>query len=466
MQKMFALICALCVLGFAAARAQSIGHVFTPAMSATIDRLAKSAVTTGSTPGIAVGVVEDGRVVYARGFGYGDLATHRRIGAGTEFYVGSITEQFTAAAVLLLVQNGKLSLGDKVTRYVPELTVAGDATVAQLLRQTAGLPDYTKAAGFSTDLSKPIKIADLIAAVDKLPPSGKPGASFAFNDLNYFVAGLIVERASGLPLSDDFQTQIFQPLYMNSTFYASDVGISTMHARGYAGLPSHFAATKLPDASRLLGADGLVSNVYDLAKWDIEMPVLLRVDAERDMFVTDSPPSIIAHGMGWTIDQRNGKRYIWSNGGSFPGYRAMNALLPDDHIAVIVLTNVDATSAAVAYPENIAEQILDVIAPPQRASVDNSIVTRAKEWVVRLADKNVDRTQLTPAFSAYLTDQLVSRSPFTTLGPLRSLVPIASADDGHGGTIYEFLATFAHAHYHYKFGVDSTGKIDELFLTN
>lgn len=437
---------------------------FSPAMAKRIDTIGKGEVVSGRTPGIAIGVVEDGRIVYAHGFGYGDLKTHRGIGAGTEFYIGSISKQFTAAAMLLLAQNGKLSLNDKVTRYVPELTVASGVTIAQLLQQTSGLPDYTKAPGIALDPTKPLKLADLLAAVDKMPPASPPGSTFAYNNLNYFVAGLIVERVSGLPLSDELQTQIFQPLYMSSSFYATDSGISADYARGYTGSRGHFVRAKVWNPSWLLGAGGLVSNVYDLAKWDIEMPVLLRVDAERSMFTASGAPGAQAYGMGWVVDQRDGKRYIWHNG-ELSGYHAMNALLPDDHIAVIVLTNVDSLrSPTTVFPENVAAEILDLVAPPQRANVDSTIVARAKEWLRRLATKNIDRTQLTPAFSTYLTDRLVARSNFAAFGPLKSLVPVSSVDNGHGETVYEFVVTFAHGTYHYKFGVDPTGKIDELLL--
>jgi len=438
---------------------------FSPTMAKKIDAIGQAQVTQGLTPGVAIAVVEDGRIVYARGFGYGDIANHRRVGAGTEFYIGGITQQFTATAILLLAQNGKLSLTDKVTKYVPELTIADNVTIAELLQQTSGLPDYTKAPGMTFDPTKPSKLATLLAAVNKMTLASTPGSTFTYNNLNYYVAGLIVERVSGLPLSDDLQTQIFQPLYMTSSFYATDVGISPTYARGYTGSRGHFVRAKTWDPSWMLGAGGLVSNVYDLAKWDIEMPVLLRVDAVRNMFTASGAPGALAYGMGWVIDQRDGKRFIWHNG-ELGGYHSMNALLPDDHVAVIVLANADSISSQTTiFPENVAAEILDVVAPPRAAHVESTIVTRAKEWLERLAAKNIDRTQLTTAFSTYLTDRLVARANFASLGSVKTFVPIASTNDGQGGTVYEFLVRIAHGTYHYKFGVDSTGKIDELLLT-
>lgn len=464
---MLALVCMLAVLAFGQASAQSTSqHALTSKMAVAIDRLARAEVTGGRTPGLAVAVVEDGRWVYARGFGYANLAKKRAMAATTQFYVGSLTKEFTAASVLLLVQNGKVKLDDKVTKYIPELTVASGVSVAQLLQQTSGLPDYVHAPGISADPTRSVKLADLITAVDKLPLRFAPGSKFEYNNFNYFIAGLIVERASGLPLSDFLQARIFQPLYMSSSFFAGDTGISPDAATGYTGGGHRFAPAKPWDPSWMLGAGGIVTNVYDLAKWDIGFPVLVRDDAVRDMFTAPGVPSAQSYGMGWVIDQRGGKRYVWHNG-EVGGFHAMNALLPDDHIAVIVLANTDALHGAggVIAPEFVAAQILDIVAPPAAVHVENAIVSRAKEWLGRLADKQVDRTQLTPQFSAYLTDELVSRANFKSYGKLLAIVPISSKSVDKDTTVYEFLVTYKSGQFHYHFGVTNQGKIDELLLS-
>ncbi|MBV8373361.1 MAG: hypothetical protein JOY69_08890, partial [Candidatus Eremiobacteraeota bacterium] len=153
--------------------------------------------------------------------------------------------------------------------------------------------------------------------------------------------------------------------------------------------------------------------------------------------------------------------------GQIPGYQAMNALLPDNHVAVVVLTNGDALHGGrVASAAALGAQILDIIAPPSAARLDNAIVARAQEWLQRLADKHIDRTQLTPSFSAYLTDDLVSRSDFAALGRLQTIVPISSSTEDNGGTLYEFLVRYPRAHYHYKFGLTRDGKIDQLSLVD
>lgn len=434
---------------------------FTSAMAHAIDAIARDEVRSGTTPAISVGVVEDGLLVYAHGFGYASLRPRRLAAAGTQFYAGSIAKQLTAASVLLLAQQKKLALTDQVTKYVPELTVAKGVTIAQLLNQTSGLPDYTQAPGIPHDPSQPVKMEALIAAVDKMQPAAPPGLAVQYNNFNYTIAGLIVQRVAGVPLSLFYQTQIFEPLIMTSTFVAGDQGISPSHADPYTRIDQRFVATKAWDPSWLFGSSGLVTNVYDLAKWDIGMPLLLNVDSVRSMWSASSAKGL-PYGMGWVIDQRGGQRFVWHNG-EVAGYHAMNALLPDQHIAVIVLANCDGLHDPAVEPERVANRILDVVAPVPPAHFANVVVTRATEWLGRLANVQIDRTQLTPDFSTYLSDQVVERADFKSLGAALSIVPVESFERS-GDTVYVFSVKFRQGTFRYQFALTPDGKIDGLFL--
>ncbi|HEY5340277.1 MAG TPA: serine hydrolase domain-containing protein [Candidatus Aquilonibacter sp.] len=438
-------------------------HVFSATMEHQIDDLGRHAVQSGRTPGLAIGIVEDGRIVYAHGFGESNRETHARFAPTTQTSIGAVSMQFTAAALLLLAQDGKLKLDDAVTRYVPDLRVAKGVTVRELLNQTSCLPDPSAARDIDTDRTKSIKLDQLIAAADTQAAICAPGTQFHFNPFNYMIAGRIVERASDVPLSDYLQQHIFIPLVMNQTFLAGDNGISRRHAVGYTKNGASFARTKPWDPAWLYGGQSVVTDVYDLAKWDIGLPLLLRVDAERDMFTASGAPGPQRYGLGWVIDERNGEPYVWANG-EVAGFHAMNALVPLQHVAVIVLANTDDAHGSTIVPESIAGEILDIVLPPARAHLDNAIVARAKDWLTRIADKNIDRTQLTPAFSRYLTDGLVAKTNLAALGRPLDFVPIASRATSDGGTVYEFLVRFAHEQYHYRFGIAKDGKIDEIFL--
>ncbi len=437
-------------------------HVFSAAMAREIDDVGSRAIAQGRSPGMSIAVVEDGRTVYARGFGEAQLKSRVRFAPDTQSYIGGVSESFTAAALLLLQQDGKIKLDDRVTKYVPELTVARTATISQLVSQTSGLPDCVHMAGFP-DQTHTMKIDDLIVAMNKLKPQTTPGEVFQRNICNALIAATIVERVANVPLSDYLQQHIFMPLVMNETFNAGDIGIAPGYAYGYTGRPGQFAPAHPWDPAWLAG-NGIVTNAYDIAKWDIGLPLLLRVDAMRDMFTPAAASGDEKHGLGWVIDQRDGRRYVWQNG-EIPGYHAMNALLPDDHIAVIVLANTDSyRSRGVIAPEAIAAQVLDVVLPPGSTHMENAVIERAKEWLARLATHQIDRTQLTAAFSSYLTDALVEKENFASLGKPQTFVPISSSAGANGDTVYEFLVRFAHAQYHYRFVLTKDGKIDGLAL--
>lgn len=434
---------------FAALTLAALG--FTSGTAQRIDAIVESELRAHRAPGIAVGVVESGRLVYERGFGSANLSAHIAVSPGTQFGIAQISEQFTAAAILLLAQDGKLKLDDPVTKYLPELSIARFVTIRELLDQTSGLPYITS-------------WEHATATAQSARPMATPGASYAQNPLNYLIAGRIVERVTGVPLSDYVEQHIFVPLVMDASLYSGDTGLSADRAVGYTAENSHFVRAQPWSATRLDGNAGIVSDVYDLAKWDIEFPILLRVDAVRDMFTPGVAGASERHGMGWTLDQRNGHRFVWQNG-EIPGFHAMNALLPDDHVAVIVLANVDSLNGPAALPESIAARVLDVVAPPSRQHVDNAVVARASEWLAMLASGRIDRTQLTPAFSRYLSDDLIYRSQLGTLGRPVSLIPVSSAATRSGGTSYEFLVLFKHGERHYHMTLTPDGKIDSLLLT-
>jgi len=323
----------------------------------------------------------------------------------------------------------------------------------------------TRVPGISSDFTHSIKLSDIFAALDRRVATPAPSGAYENNPLNYLVAGLVVERASGVPLSDYLQQHIFIPLVMNHTFLAGDSGIAPTRAVGYTHGGRGFRVAPAWDPSWLGGYAGLVSTIYDLAKWQIEMPILLRVDAMRTMLTPSAKSGPTNYGMGWVIDRRGGKDFVWSNG-EISGYRAMSALLPEQHVGVIVLSNADSLHGGpVTVPEELGAEILDVLVPPTTARLDNATVARAKEWLERLASRRIDRSEITPEFSAYLTDDLIAKENVAALGPLQSIVPLSSETEPDGDTRYEFLVRYPRAKYHYTFELAPDGKVDGLQLS-
>ena len=295
---------------------------FTPRMASAVDRLARNEVSGGLTPGIAIGIIEDGRIVYARGFGKANAGKNVSAQPDTEFYVGDITRQFTAAAALMLSQDGKLKLDDKVTKYVPELSAVPPASPWGSSYSKRPACPTTQRPPVRATLRVRLKPAICSPRSTRKDSIAAPGAAYADNPINYLVAGIVIERASGKPLQDFLQQRIFFPLVMNRSFLAGDTGISQSRAAGYTH--SHLGRILLArgwDPAWLQGDRGLVTTIYDLAKWDIEMPILLRVDAERTMFEPNGSNGLAKYGMGWVIDQRGGKRFVPILRGQIPAIR-------------------------------------------------------------------------------------------------------------------------------------------------
>lgn len=387
-------------------------RAFTASMAARITEYGRRIYAEHRTPGFAIGIVENARVVYERGFGVADLKSKTAFSTSTQFDASGVGRSIAVGAVLIAQQDGKLKLNDPISKYLPT-PPAGSGSIEATLRTAFDQP----------------------------------------------IAAAIVERAEGVPYSDFLEQRIFAPLVMTQSLLATDTGASDL-ATGYTGFINRFTPVRLE-----AGTDDVVTSIADIEKWDTDFPILLRVDAVRAMFTPAAPNDERTQlGMGWHIDQRGGKRFVWQNGRA-SGFRSMNALLPDDHVAVIVASNADdRRDGRVASPERIASFILDVVDPPQQQRLSNVVVQRATDWLNRLADGRIDRTQLTPAFSAYLTDALVSRENFAALGKLQSIVPFASWKSESGDTIYEFIVHYPHDTYHYRFGVTDDGKIDTLVL--
>lgn len=431
--------------------------------SHAISAIAKGELHAQSAPGLAIGVVEDGLLVYAHGFGYADTARHIRAGAQTKFYAGAISEQFTAAALLLLEQDRKLSLKDHVTRFIPELANARGVTLAQLLSHTSGLPMLSEVPDAPRDVTRPVKWDDVLRSIGKANVFAPPGKQYRRNPLDYTIAALVAQRVAGEPLSVFLQTRVFEPLIMNSTFLAGDQGAGAA-ARGYTRDGGRFKAVRAPDPTWLFGSSDLVTTIDDLAKWDIGMPLILNVDSVRTMWSNAAlPPGMDSYGMGWMVDQRAGQTFVWRNG-MLPGYHSMNALLPAQHVAVIVLSNADALgSDSTIAPERVANRVLDIVAPFSQVHVANVIVRRASEWLDRLARVDIDRTQLTPGYSQYLTDRVVLQTDLRSLGPPQSIVPIENFARG-SDTVYVFDVRFRRSSMRYQFEVTGDGKIAGLLL--
>ncbi len=342
-----------CLLLWSAIGAHAADAV--PAREAAVDRV--FAAFGPTTPGCAVGVYRGGANEFQKGYGLANLETLTPISPQTVFDIGSTSKQFTAAAIVLLAQEGKLSLDEDVRSYLPELPDYGTPiTIRQMLHHTAGLRDYVTLLTFADvdygDVSTPAQALAMLARQHRL--NNRPGERFLYSNSGYFLATQIVERVSGLSMRAFAQQRMFGPLGMANTFYKDDhAEVVARRASGYA--PAEGGRYRVAESNwEETGDGGVQTSVADLSNWiaNFAKPKVGGATFTRDMervgVLDDGRPT--GYALGLMVSTRQGLRMV-HHGGSWAGYRAEVVRLPEADLGVATLcnnANVDASALAIA----------------------------------------------------------------------------------------------------------------------
>jgi len=291
------------------------------------------------TPGAAVGVVHKGQVIFQAGYGSADLRKKTPVDPDTAFHLASCGKQMTAVAILLLVQDGKLRLGDRAVRYLPELRVWGDKIkIRHLLQNASGVPDPYSALEQASGRPTVDDELRLLASWRRL--DFRPGTQYAYSDSGFDLLGLIVERVAKEPFPQFMQERVFGPAGMTNTFIFDDARVSqAKRALGYDRQLGDWVLNDSNDLNFLYGSGEVYSTVADLARYDRALfgGVLLRPDLLREM-VTPSP--ISSYAFGWVVDTAfdSGEPY-YGHSGLWMGYTAYYLHYPKESLSVMVLSN-------------------------------------------------------------------------------------------------------------------------------
>ena len=310
-------------LAEAAALAAAISLTGCVTTSAHIDALMRD--YDGPVPGASVLVIRDGRTVARRAFGLADAARGTPATPATNYRLASVTKQFTAAAILELAAEGKLTLDDPLRHWLPSLPAAADpVTIRHLLSHTSGLVDYEDVIPEGT--TEQLRDADVLRLLESENRTYfPPGTSYRYSNSGYALLALIVERASGQTFSAFLRDRIFTPLGMTGTAAGSDV-----ENRAY-GTPEDQSLT-----SAVLGDGGVYSSIDDLAKWDAALYDPKYEIAFIPRTRTDDPN--VEYGFGWRISRHRGQRMVWHSGET-RGFRNVMLCFPGKRLTVIILTN-------------------------------------------------------------------------------------------------------------------------------
>ncbi len=406
-----ALALLLCSLSTAAAQSS-----LSPDLQQKIDHLAADALLKTGVPSASLAIVKDSRVVYLHAYGDARLDPRAPATPAMRYSIGSISKQFTAASLLLLQQQGKLSLDDKVSKFLPHLTRANEVTLRQLLSHTSGYQDYWPQDYVMPNMLQPTTAQHILDQWARKPLDFEPGTKWQYSNTNYVIAGLIVEKVSGIPLLTFLQQKIFQPLSMTSVLNTDQERLGDTDPIGYL----RFALGPPRPAPKegqgwLFAAGELAMTAEDLAKWDISIiDQKLLQPASYQEFSTDV---LLKNGLGTRyglgVDVRNdaGHRSL-SHSGEVSGFTSQNTVFPDERVAIVVLTNQDAADAAGAIAHAIAPLLLasDDPATPQK-------LEQARKIFAGLQHGAIDRSLFTDNANFYF-NALALQDFAASLGPL------------------------------------------------
>ena len=336
-------------------------------LAASIDRAAAAAVAAGESPGLEVAVIKDGKPLLVKGYGSANLEQHVPVSNNSVFRVGSVTKQFTAAALLLLAEEGKLSLQDKLSKYYPNFPRAADITLDEMLHHTSGIYNYTAAPSFAVDGMVHRSTDEMVEYIGKLPKTQdfEPGTDWSYSNSAYFILGGVVEKASGETLAKVLQTRLFTPLGMTHSALDDETEIVAERATGYSGsAPGKFTNAPFISMSIPGGAGSIRSTAGDLAKWNAALyggkilkPASLAAmltpgklsngentgAAMAKMMAAAGAPAATQsakheYGYALFLSEVEGHRKI-DHGGGIYGFSAALAEFPDDKTTVVVLSN-------------------------------------------------------------------------------------------------------------------------------
>jgi CubicO group peptidase (beta-lactamase class C family) len=398
-----------------------------------IDEYVQAELTRQRIPGVSLAIVKNGEVVYAKGYGFANLEHKVAVKPETIFQSGSVGKQFTATAVMMLVEEGKVGLDEKISKYLGPVPEAwANITVRQLLTHTSGLTDYPPDFDFRRDYTED----ELLKRAQDITPAFKPGEKWQYSNLAYVTLGILIHKVSGKFYGDFLQERVFKPLGMTSTRIISEPDIILNRAAGYRIVQNEIKNQNWVSPSLNTTADGaLYFSVLDVAKWDAALygERLLKKASLEQMWtpVRLNNNKTYDYGFGWGFARVNGHRII-EHGGAWQGFTSFIARYVDDRLTVIVLDNLAGGNAG-KIAHNVAALYNPELARKPIEDKEPAVTMFAKELLMKLTDGTADQNQFAPELRAELFPARAERLSrlLKSLGPLKSfeLVERSSKDE-------------------------------------
>jgi CubicO group peptidase (beta-lactamase class C family) len=413
------------------------------ATAARVDDAVNNVLARSGAPSASVAIVQGGAITYAKAYGTSRLGSMPVAAAPSMRYsIGSVSKQFTSVALLLLAEEGKLSLDDRVSKWFPELTRARDISIRHLLTMTSGYSDYWPQDYVMPDMLKDVTPAGIMKGWAQRPLDFEPGTRWQYSNTNYVIAGQIAERVSGRPLLAFLRERVFTPLKMTSVVDTDQAALGPEDPMRYRRVALAAPREAPKEGKGWMSAAGeLAMTASDLARWNIAVmnrailkPGSYR-ELERDTLLADGTPT--GYGLGVNVARPGGRRQI-SHGGEVSGFTARNEVYPEEKAAIVVLANLDASPATGQIAGRIATALFG--APTAETQ---QMVERARAIFAGLQKGEVDRSLFTANMNSYFTPEAL-RDFASSLGPLGPATSVTQpAQSLRGGMTFRRFAITA-----------------------
>ena len=440
-----------------------------------IDRYVERRLREMHIPGASLAVVRDGRIVKAKGYGLANIELSVPATPSTVYEIGSNTKQFTAAAIMMLVEEGKLRLDDKITKYFPAAPPSWSGiTIAHLLTHTSGIQNHVAVPGylgvFKTNLffeTTPSR-SDLLQMFYKLPLEFQPGETWSYDNTGYHLLGTIIEQVSGKPYFQFLSERIFAPLAMTSTRSTDARPLVRNRAAGYEWVDGAYENRPALPPAVGFSAGSILSTVEDLAKWDAALASeKLLTPASRERIWTpartnDGAFASFDYGFGWFIDSYHGHRFVQHTGGT-PGFSSAIYRFLDDKLTVIVLTNhndrvIDPIAIDIAgfYVRNLKR-------PESALDPDPQTSARVRAAFADLLAGKPDPSAFTPPMQTFLGTMTGKAfwQWFASLGPLKTFT-FSDSESREANRVLRYRVVLGDSAYWFSANVAPDGRIAQF----
>lgn len=461
----------LIIAGAAALRAQVPAVQPAPLKlePAAIEAFVSNELAAKGLVGLSLAVVHDGKPVLVRGFGKRSLADGRAVTPDTRFAIGSITKQFTSAAILLLAEEGKLAPTDPVAKWYPTLTKASEITLVDLMNHASGYRDYYPLDFVDRPMQKPIAVDELVRQFGTGPLDFQSGTRYSYSNTGFVILGRIVEKVSGEPFGRFLERRIFGPLGMTQTLYEPS-GSEANLAQGYVTFALGAPEIATPEGRGWVAAAGaLWSTPSDLATWNLALiggkvlkPASYRLMATPRALADGSTAG---YGCGLAVSTRSG-RTVLSHNGAVAGFYALNSMVPSSRSAVILFSNLDAYDAVDAIYRPLMSAVLSAPAKTATPAIAGPPAAEAAKLMLKsLQQGTVDRSLLGEEFNAFLTDAKI-RGASERLKPYGepTTIDVESLSERGGMEVARVRFTFASGTLKGLMYRTSDGKVQQFFV--